>query len=1098
MATENNTGKGRPTENRTPPPFGRESKKTARRAWWWILPAALMGFIAGQAASRYKQKAKWELLFEDRFDGATLSERWEKQGGRWEIKDGKLDGSSESNAFILLNLPVPGDVRIEFSAQCVKDEVFSTLEAAVFCNASKKRLTKDGYFASLGSDDGVKLQRRDYNVAFNDSLKPEPGREYRLCLERIGGQLAFYVDGRAAVRRRDILPITGGLGRELVGLYLWNAHTRFDDFRVYVRGKRRTVPLMEKGNVLFEYGHFQEAAAMYGQIEQTLPGTSEAQEAAYRRGRSWLAAEKVEHPQNSGPHLPTPKGKEYLKKAEVIFQRLTTDGTAPWRQYAQVGLGEVEFERANFLKGLELAVAGAEQDAVLREAVRPLLAGYIRLVHFGRYTAAEACVKALRRLYPEDEKAVVYAQLNLAVALSKRGHIVRAKMIFDRVWKEYPRRRLECAAKLLAFCSFLITGQGQAEKALGIYEKIMPVAAARPDLAARTLLYKGEVLKKMDRPREAEAAFDKILQKYPRQKTACAQASTAKAALVANAGRPKEALALLNKVLLAYPRARQACALALIQKGDLLTQAGRRTEAAAAYQEVLTNYTDCRKAGAQALISQVNALLWKDGFTEILPLCDEIVKRFPKLPSYLAAATTAKGKALGGLGRFNEALRLFDEVLAKWPDQRRSSPAALLEKGVILQKLGRFSKAADSFAEVLDRYDEQKDLCAQALYYLADLRAVQGRGRETMKFCERIDAEYHDQFQWTSAALFLKCDFFIGRGLYHEAETLLEKPPKNLLHRKDFLFESRFRTGTLLQARGQFAKAVKTFTELKNSPTVPGWIQRRAALAEATTLFEAGREKEARKALAEISKKYPNARDTRSTVLLLSGTDLFRNGHLEEALTVFRRVPREFPTVLGAAAEALRRRGDLRRAQGHGEEAVALYGRVLKEYPGQIRSCAAALLGKGLVLLRTGRLKEAEAVLKAVPKKFPGPAGLGLRALTEAAAAACLRGRRETVKTYLTRCVEGYGAAARFVRAAVEATGGLKPCAAPTSFLGTRRNDYDFISALALYAAGKDAAATKSLQACLDHTVGKAQTEWPAASAAELLRYLKNTAPTGK
>jgi hypothetical protein len=183
----------------------------------------------------------WRLAYEDTFESRSLSGRWMATGGLWRLIDGELEGASSGDAYLLLDVPIRGDVRVEVTARFRPGDQFPHLEAALLCNASKVALEADGYFASFGSINGIKIQRRRRDVFVTPEPKPEAGRTYRVRLERVGASLAVYVDDRRTSGFVDDRPITGreGMGYHHVGLYLCDARTRFDDFRVYRREVQR-------------------------------------------------------------------------------------------------------------------------------------------------------------------------------------------------------------------------------------------------------------------------------------------------------------------------------------------------------------------------------------------------------------------------------------------------------------------------------------------------------------------------------------------------------------------------------------------------------------------------------------------------------------------------------------------------------------------------------------------------------------------------------------------------------------------------------------------------------------------------------------------
>jgi hypothetical protein len=160
------------------------------------------------------------------------------------IRNGELWGAGTRNDPLWLRMSLPRDVAIAFTARSetatgtrpgdVKVEVFGD-----------GRTPGSGYVLVLGGWGGATsvIARMDEHgadrVERND-LRVEPGRTYRMRVERRGGVLRWLVDGEEFLRLDDPSPLAGP-GHDRFGFSSWDADLFFDDLRIEpLRGEERT------------------------------------------------------------------------------------------------------------------------------------------------------------------------------------------------------------------------------------------------------------------------------------------------------------------------------------------------------------------------------------------------------------------------------------------------------------------------------------------------------------------------------------------------------------------------------------------------------------------------------------------------------------------------------------------------------------------------------------------------------------------------------------------------------------------------------------------------------------------------------------------
>ena len=151
------------------------------------------------------------------------------------IRRGELWGSGTRNNPLWLAMALPRDVAVEFTARSetatgtrpgdIKLEIFGDGRAA----ASGYVLVFGGWGNAVSA-----IARRDEHGADRverRDRKVEPGRTYRMRLERRGQVLRWLVDGEEFLVLHDPAPLSGP-GNDRFGFSSWDADLFFDDLRI--------------------------------------------------------------------------------------------------------------------------------------------------------------------------------------------------------------------------------------------------------------------------------------------------------------------------------------------------------------------------------------------------------------------------------------------------------------------------------------------------------------------------------------------------------------------------------------------------------------------------------------------------------------------------------------------------------------------------------------------------------------------------------------------------------------------------------------------------------------------------------------------------
>ena len=163
---------------------------------------------------------------------ATPDQGFTAEEGAWWWEEGRLHARGAHNAALWLPAHLPRDARVELSVRAEDPEGDAKCE--LFGDGATH---KSGYILINGGwkntvraiarrDEHDEQRREDKRCAGRCAPK---GVEQRWVIERRGGVLSWYIDGRLALELHDDHPLTG-VG---VALNAWEAHVSFGRVRIY-------------------------------------------------------------------------------------------------------------------------------------------------------------------------------------------------------------------------------------------------------------------------------------------------------------------------------------------------------------------------------------------------------------------------------------------------------------------------------------------------------------------------------------------------------------------------------------------------------------------------------------------------------------------------------------------------------------------------------------------------------------------------------------------------------------------------------------------------------------------------------------------------
>lgn len=176
--------------------------------------------------------------FTDDFDRDELGEVWHGTGGPYRIRDGQLNVRGARNRPLWLRRTLPHDVRIEFDAR--SDSPEGDIKVEVFgdgvSKAETESYTATSYVVILGgwgnSTNAIaRMNEHGSDRVLGPKRPVEPGRTYRVAIERRGQTFAVFVDGKKMMEMVDPEPLSGR-GHDHFAFNNWQSDVYFDNLTI--------------------------------------------------------------------------------------------------------------------------------------------------------------------------------------------------------------------------------------------------------------------------------------------------------------------------------------------------------------------------------------------------------------------------------------------------------------------------------------------------------------------------------------------------------------------------------------------------------------------------------------------------------------------------------------------------------------------------------------------------------------------------------------------------------------------------------------------------------------------------------------------------
>ncbi len=244
----------------------------------------------------YQNGLIWHLVVDERFDNPKkVWDRWEVNGGQYELKKGRLRLYGGEPQLLLLKRFMPLEVRIEFD--CHEEGVYlndiGCIMNALRCDTGWD-MSVSGYAFKWGAyTNSFNVLTRCDNKIWNEAASPVvPGQSYHVRVERIGSRLRMLVDNREIFSVVDPEPLTGA-NRTLVGLLGWIADTTYTRVRIYTLETPWKTDLLDMAERQLQKNHYGTAIDLFREALEAFPD-AERMERAEKGYRAALACRQAQ------------------------------------------------------------------------------------------------------------------------------------------------------------------------------------------------------------------------------------------------------------------------------------------------------------------------------------------------------------------------------------------------------------------------------------------------------------------------------------------------------------------------------------------------------------------------------------------------------------------------------------------------------------------------------------------------------------------------------------------------------------------------------------------------------------------------------------
>ena len=195
-------------------------------------PALGVALVFSLVACKQQPPSAKSVPFADDFSRAELGPDWFPSGGHWIVDQGAAYSTGANNAPCFLQVALPADVVVEVDVRSETTAVDSKLELM-----TDGRTHQSGYIFILGgwSNQISAIARLDEHGKDRREKRPTEvvgNKTYRWRIEKKGGDLKWYVDGRLYLTFEDPKPLDGP-GHDRLALSNWQNQLRYDNLQIW-------------------------------------------------------------------------------------------------------------------------------------------------------------------------------------------------------------------------------------------------------------------------------------------------------------------------------------------------------------------------------------------------------------------------------------------------------------------------------------------------------------------------------------------------------------------------------------------------------------------------------------------------------------------------------------------------------------------------------------------------------------------------------------------------------------------------------------------------------------------------------------------------
>lgn len=176
--------------------------------------------------------------FRDDFERAALGPLWQKTGGNYEIRNGKLFVRQARNHPLWLRRRLPADVNIEFDVRSESPSGDIKVEVAGDGRSFAKTTsyTATSYVIVLGGWNNslnviARMNEHGADRVVGPKHRIEVGHNYHVRLQRKAGVLTVWLDGHPLMKMNDRDPLLGR-GHDHFAFNNWESELWFDNLKI--------------------------------------------------------------------------------------------------------------------------------------------------------------------------------------------------------------------------------------------------------------------------------------------------------------------------------------------------------------------------------------------------------------------------------------------------------------------------------------------------------------------------------------------------------------------------------------------------------------------------------------------------------------------------------------------------------------------------------------------------------------------------------------------------------------------------------------------------------------------------------------------------